>query len=374
MISMPEDRNCIKSPARPVLLWWGRSNLAYSRNAIIRQSFEALGWRILDYRPWISRFGDWQAALPTIAADLTADLVWVPCFRQRDIDAARQFASRTGTPLCIDPLISTYDKQVDERAKFSTQSAAAQRLKRWESGLFSSADRVVADTHDHAQFFVRELAVDPTRIAVIPVSADESMFIPKPQAPITDTLQVLFYGSFLALQGPQVIVQAAQRLQAPNVRITLLGDGPLRVQCVIDAGACTQVCFEPWIDYAHLPARIAQAHLLLGVFGTTPKAGRVIPNKVYQALASARAVITRDSPAYPTDVREDTYAGLQLIDAGRPDVLAAMIDQFATEPEILAHAGVRAQHLYQTYFSNSSVRHALSELLASMDLPAHNAQ
>lgn len=374
MISLPQDGSSIAHPDRPVLLWWGRSDVGYSRNAIIRQCFESLGWTIRDYRPWVSRLGHWQAAVPGASPNLLADLVWVPCFRQRDIEAARRFASRSGTPLCIDPLISSYDKQVDERGKFSAQSAAARRLRGWESALFSSADRVVADTDDHAEFFVRKLLVDPARIVVIPVGADESMFKPTPQAPINGNLQVLFYGSFLTLQGPQYIVQAAQRVQTPNVRITLLGDGPLRAQCVTDAGSSERVRFEPWIDYARLPARIAQAHLLLGVFGTTAKAGRVIPNKVYQALASARAVVTRDSSAYPTVLRGDAQAGLHFVEAGRPDVLAERIDQFAAGLPSLASAGDSAQRVYQQYFSNASVRYALARLLASMDLPLQSAQ
>ena len=374
MMSTPQDSDSFQGAERPVLLWWGRSDLSYSRNAIIRQCFVSLGWKIRDYRPWVSRLGHWQAAVQGASPDPPAALIWVPCFRQRDVEAARRFASRVGAPLCIDPLISSYDKQVDERGKFSTQSAAAHRLRQWESALFSSADRVVADTNDHAQFFVRVLNVDPARIAVIPVGADESMFKPAPQAPINGPLQVLFYGSFLALQGPQYIVQAAQQVQASNVQITLLGDGPLRAQCVIDAGACERLRFEPWIDYARLPARIAQAQLILGVFGTTPKAGRVIPNKVYQGLASARAVVTLDSAAYPAALRSPAQAGLHFVEAGRPDVLAATIDGFAAKRQTLASAGISARQIYQQYFSNASVRYALAQLLASMDLPAHSAQ
>jgi glycosyltransferase involved in cell wall biosynthesis len=361
---MPEDKPFTK---QPVVLWWGRSKPGYARNMIVRRCFEELGWEVRDFRPLISQLGHLQAQLYPQGR---ADLIWVPCFRQRDIAAARRYARSTGTPLCIDPLISAYDKQVDERAKYAPGSAAAIRLKRWESRLFTSADRIIADTQDHADYFVSVLGADRQRITVVPVGADESMFKPTQLPSVEDSVQVLFYGSFLALQGPQFIVQAARHLQATNVRITLLGDGPLHAQCARAAHSCPLVHFEPWIDYRDLPARIAQAHLLLGVFGTTPKAARVIPNKVYQALASARPVVTRAAPAYPACLRSEPSRGLQFVAAGDPRALASVLDALAAEPQSLFSAGRAAHKLYQQMFSTVRVQTALSELLLDLDLPS----
>lgn len=349
----------------PVVLWWGRSDRDYSRNAIIRQCFRQLGWDICDFHPWLSRLGHTQARLSQLAK---ADLIWVPCFRQRDIAAARDYALATSTPLCIDPLISAYDKQVDERAKFSPQSASAQRLLRWEQGLFTSAQRVVADTHEHANFFATQLAVDPKRIVVIPVGADETLFKYSPPEEFDGQLRVLFYGSFLALQGPQFIVQAAQQLQSDNVEITLLGDGPLHQQCVDMAQTSPRVRFEPWLHYQQLPLRIARADVLLGAFGTTPKAARVIPNKVYQALASGRAVITRSANAYPQELMQHAGAGLRFVPAGHPQALASVIDEFALDPNKICLGAESARQIYQQYFSASRVRQALADMLRSLGL------
>ena len=63
----------------------------------------------------------------------------------------------------------------------------------------------------------------------------------------------------------------------------------------------------------------AGADLCLGVFGATPKAARVVPHKVYTALAAGRPVLTADTPA----VRELLRPGEEVwtMPPGDPDAL-----------------------------------------------------
>ena len=75
--------------------------------------------------------------------------------------------------------------------------------------------------------------------------------------------------------------------------------------------------------YDELPEWMARSDVCLGIFGTSPKARRVIPNKVFDALACERAVITGDTPA----VRELLCPGddVWVCPPGDPEALADAI-------------------------------------------------
>lgn len=343
------------------MLWWGRFDPAYSRNGVLRGHLASLGWSVRDFHPRFSAFGDIEAILRRRPAP---DAVWVPCFRQRDIAAARRWCTRRNVPLFFDPLISAYDKQVWERFKIKDGSRKAERLLAWERALFAQADVVIADTFCHASFFMETLRVPAEKIHVVYVGADESLFRPAPARVPGSPVDVLFYGSFIPLHGAQIIVEAARVYRGPPVRWSLLGDGPSKPVCREAAAGLGNVHFEDRIPYSELPARIHRADILLGVFGTTQKAGRVIPNKVFQALAGGRPVITRSSAAYPDGAGDS--GGLAFVAPGDPGALAAQVAEWAEEgAERLSARNGAARTLYDRYFSAALIRRQLAESWAS---------
>ncbi len=343
------------------MLWWGRSDPGYSRNGVVRQQLAELGWEIRDFSPRFCRFGDVEAALRRLPAP---QAVWVPCFRQRDVAAARRWCGRRGVPLVIDPLISAYDKQVWERFKLQEGGRAAARLLAWERALFACADRVIADTPSHAAFFHETLGVPRERISVVYVGADERLFRPAPERAPGSPLDVLFYGSFIPLHGAPTMIEAARLYRGPAVRWSLLGDGPEKEACLRAAQGLADLRFEARLPYAELPARVCRADLLLGVFGTTRKAGRVIPNKVFQALACGRPVVTRASEAYPEEARSSS--AVRFVAPGDPAALAAAVRAWAEGGAALAAGGREARRLYERCFSGEVVRRQLQEALAAL--------
>lgn len=347
---------------RRTVLWWGRFDPDYSRNRILRVLFADLGWEIVDFKPRFSRFADLEIVLQRIPK---VDLVWVPCFRQRDIAAARRWSQRMRLPLVVDPLISTYDKQVFERSKFKPGSYGAEKVRDWEGGLLRSAGLVVIDTPAHADFFAKTFAIPRDRIKVIHVGAEGAAFraAPMPEFDGKRPLEALFYGSFIGLQGPQVIVEAARLYRGRPLRWVLLGEGPLRGECERLAQGLENVFFEN-LPFDQRPARIHQADILLGVFGASAKAGRVIPNKVFQSLASARPVVTREAEAYPDSLLEVAEeSGLVFVPPDDPRALAETMAALASDPEHLGHLARRARSTFERFFSADEIRAQLREVL-----------
>ena len=125
------------------------------------------------------------------------------------------------------------------------------------------------------------------------------------------------------------------------------------------------VHFENPVPYEALPARIHKADILLGVFDAGAKAGRVIPNKVFQALACGRPVVTRQSAAYPPLAANGTDAGLHGVESGNPGDLARVVAQLAQRLSAESGLGRQASTLYLEAFSDAVIAGQMQAALAS---------
>jgi glycosyltransferase involved in cell wall biosynthesis len=118
-----------------------------------------------------------------------------------------------------------------------------------------------------------------------------------------------------------------------------------------------------WVAYPRLPNRIAQANCVLGIFGTTPKAGRVIPNKVYQAMAMGAPIITRDSPAV-RKVLTDGESAL-LVQPGDPEALARAVAQMG-DTDLRGRLGAGARAAFERYGSDAANLGEIREMIQQL--------
>ncbi len=94
-----------------------------------------------------------------------------------------------------------------------------------------------------------------------------------------------------------------------------------------------QTQFIDWVEYEELGQAMINADLVLGIFGDSDKSKRVIPNKLYQALAMGKAVLTADTPAIRELLTDDVNAFLC---EAEPDNIASRIFEIKAETKKLS--------------------------------------
>jgi hypothetical protein len=148
--------------------------------------------------------------------------------------------------------------------------------------------------------------------------------------------------------GHSDAVKTAQPLRGQLIDWTIIGTGygDSLLRQWLEEERPANVHWIDWVPYDELGERIAAADLCLGLFGTTSKAQVALPNKIYQAVAVGRAIMTINTEAVCELLSPDA-AGVYLVDEPTPEALAGKLRQaMADLPRLRAetyHDAVRAK-------------------------------
>lgn len=189
----------------------------------------------------------------------------------------------------FDMFVSLYNSEVEDRKKsnrFSFRGIYAWLLD-WSSMFLSH--KILIDTGTHRDFLVKKFFVPKEKFVITYVGSDDSIVFPCQKNTNSKKTIIHFHGTGIPLQGVEFIVTAAKILEnSLDVEFRLYG---------IYGEDTGNLCFLPPFRYSRMSRVLADADIVLGIFGNTEKAKLVIPNKVYEGLAAKRAVITADTPA-----------------------------------------------------------------------------
>lgn len=285
----------------------------------------------------------WARVAAEVARGGPLDVVVAGYPAQPDAVPAWLVARARRAVLVADMMISLADTLAGDRA------VAGRRMGRLLAGLDRTAlrlaDLVLCDTRAHAEFFHGRFGVPRTKLVVAAVGAEPAHFPPAPPEAAATPPHVLFYGKLSPLHGLETVLEAARVAGVPPVHI--VGDGQqgpwLAEQLAADRPPGME--WERWVPYPQLAARIARSAVCLGVFGRSEKAARVVPNKVWQAMAVGRPVVTADTPG----VREVLVHGESalLVPPGDARALAGALRLLAGDPELRLRLGAGARTAYE---------------------------
>jgi glycosyltransferase involved in cell wall biosynthesis len=335
------------------VLYFGTYERDYPRNAQVVSCLRGAGVEVVERHVsvWEGREHKFAAGLGAASrlafaelelfrrVDVEFDAVIVGYPGQLDLAAARRVAR--GRPVVFNPLVSLADTLVSDRGRFADTSLPARVLRAIDRASFRSADLVVADTHAQASFF-REIGA--RRVEVCFVGAEERIFHAGWRQP--DEFACLFVGKLIPLHGLATILDAARR--APELRFRIVGSGQL--ESLLERRA-QNVEWRAWVEYEHLPDELRAAGCALGVFGTSAKARRVIPNKVFQALACGAPVVTADTPAARELLVHDESA--LLVPPGDANALADALRRLAADRDLGQRIAAGGLNAYREHASEA---------------------
>ncbi len=272
-----------------------------------------------------------------------ADAVLVGYLGHLDVRLARRLWPRRR--IALDYLVSLSDTAADRAAGGGLVQRALTAVDR---GALRASDVVVLDTEEQR---ATVLASPRGSVVVAPVGAPAWWFT-EPRALPDDPLRVVFFGLYTPLQGTPVIARAVAALaDEPRVTFTMVGRGQDLAEARQLAAANPRVDWVDWLDPAALADAVSRHHACLGVFGTGPKALRVVPNKVYQGAAAGCVVVTSDTPPQRAMLGDAAC----YVPPGDSDALARTLRALAGDVDRVAKLRHAAYDLAQTRFRPEQV-------------------
>lgn len=287
-----------------------------------------------------------------------SDAIFVGTGGHTSMPLARLLAKYSNCPLVLDPFISFYEDVVGERHVVKENSISAKYYYFLDKYMPLLADSIIFDTDEHARYFNREFGTPMEKAHTVYIGTDDEKFYPDARDSSQDVFNVLFYGSLLPLHGVRYIIEAAELLRDADISFRIIGPpGTMYNELgqTLAKKSLDRVKLSPSIPYSSLCGEICRADICLGIFGDTPQAKRVIPNKVFEAMACKKPVITMDTPAV-----KEIFANKRELLLCDNTKLADSIYELYDNKSLREHIAKKA---YESFISNFTPKHIGSKII-----------
>jgi glycosyltransferase involved in cell wall biosynthesis len=268
-----------------------------------------------------------------------ADVIVVGFYGQLLVPFVRLLSDK---PILFDVYVSTYGTMVDDRLQARADSAKAKVFWLADHLSMRLADKLILETNHHIQTYAETYRIAPDKFTRAFLTSDESVMRPRERRPADGRFLVHFHGEYAPFHGVDVILRAAKLLEHDGVDFQIIGTGITyeRDQVLARELGLPHVKFIDRVPYAELAVYMSRADACLGFFGDNKRADRLLTNKVIEAMAAGRPLITRTNPAVQELLRDGE--SVVLVEPGSPAELAAAIRKLKADPELCEKVGENA--------------------------------
>lgn len=312
----------------PKVCFFGIYDPHYSRNRILIRGFEENGYEVVHCRvnprehKGVSKFSSLMREYSYIRKN-TFDLVIVAFPGHTVVWLARILFGRR---IIFDVFVSLYNSNVSDRKLYSGYSISGVKdwILDWHSAFLSK--KILLDTNAHIDYFSKTFFINKNKFVRVFVGSDDTLFYPIEKEKSNNKFTVHFHGTYIPLQGIEYIIEAANILKEHgDIVFNMIGNGQEydKIRKLAHKLNINNINFIDNVGGKFLVKWMAEADICLGIFGNTNKASMVIPNKVFEALASKKPIITMKSKA----IKELALDGqnILLCDSGDPRDIADKI-------------------------------------------------
>ena len=378
------------SPENPLrVCYFGTYRAGYTRNQIILKGLQAQpdvavrvchatlwqgiedrvaqasgGWRNPAF--WRRLVGAYRQLLREHRQAPEYDVMLIGYPGQFDAFLGRRLAHRRGKPAALDILMSLH-LVAEERGLTAAHPNTGKLIFQLERRGLRQPDLLIAENPEYGGYIADKYQLPVERFRYVPHGADETVFHPRPLRPPDDHFRVTYHGGYLPSHGMDAILGVARLLAGdPGMRFEFYGSGPEKERIVRQAQEWNlpNVTFHGFVSQDELLDGLAQAHVCLGVFGTTRQAHFTVQNKVWEGLAMGRAVISGDSPTIRAALAD--RAEVYLIARNDPAALAAGLRELRDDPALRERIAAAGHARYLAGNSIPALGRQMKEALLSL--------
>lgn len=260
----------------------------------------------------------------------------------------------------FDPFIFLSDTIVEDRAY--TSSKGVMRFLRLIDKCGSRASSVVlTDCSGHTEYLFRNFQV---KGVTLHVGANDNLFFPGDRvAEESDNgvLRLYTHSTFIPLHGVECIIDAMLLLDKQKFHLTIAGFGQRfnEVSQKIEAHGLSNVTLLGMIPQEELRSEILACDLCLGIFGSSEKSKRVIPQKFFEFIACGRPVLTQSSRSYSSDLASAFHC------SNDPRQLAAVLEKIHRSQDTLPQRGFELRKAYCAKYGLQARDFEIQQVFAS---------